>query len=251
MVDVHSAKREVTLNGEVVRSIPTVRSYNALLALVPGVVTSVNDTVTGPAQTSFPIHGGRQSEGRLLLDGLTVGSPGVGNSATNYVVDTGHAQEVTFLTGGALAEVETAGLVMNIVPKSGGNTMHGSFFASGTGGKLQSDNLTPALKEQGVSSGDSAHQCLRLLRHARRPDPEGPRVVLRERAHRREHEGQSERLLQLERRRSGQVAVCAGLQPAGVLRPDVRECQRSGHVAGDAAQQNRRLLGRAGHLQNL
>ena len=150
VVDVHSAKREVTLNGEVVRSIPTVRSYNALLALVPGVVTSVNDTVTGPAQTSFPIHGGRQSEGRLLLDGLTVGSPGVGNSATNYVVDTGHAQEVTFLTGGALAEVETAGLVMNIVPKSGGNTMHGSFFASGTGGRLQSDNLTPALKEQGA-----------------------------------------------------------------------------------------------------
>ena len=47
VVDVHSAKREVTLSGEVVRSIPTVRSYNALLALVPGVVTSVNDTVTG------------------------------------------------------------------------------------------------------------------------------------------------------------------------------------------------------------
>ena len=40
-VDVHSAKKEVTLGAEVVRSIPTVRSYNALLALVPGVVTNV------------------------------------------------------------------------------------------------------------------------------------------------------------------------------------------------------------------
>ena len=152
VVDVHTAKHEVTLSGEDIRSIPTVRSYNALLALVPGVVTTSNDTITGPASTSFPIHGGRQNEGRLLLDGLNVGSPGVGNSATNYVVDTGRAEEVTFLTSGALGEVETAGLVMNIVPKSGGNTVHGSVFASGTGGWLQSDNLTQALRDQGVSA---------------------------------------------------------------------------------------------------
>ena len=151
-VDVYTAKHEVTLSGEIIRSIPTVRSYNALLALVPGVVISSNDTVTGPASTSFPFHGGRQNEGRLLLDGLNVGSPGVGNSATNYVVDVGRAQEVTFLTAGALGEVETAGLVMNIVPRSGGNTMHGSLFASGTGKRLQSNNLTQALRDQGVSA---------------------------------------------------------------------------------------------------
>ena len=53
-VDVHSAKREVTLSGEVVRSIPTARSYNALLVLVPGVVTSVNDTVTGTGDHVVP-----------------------------------------------------------------------------------------------------------------------------------------------------------------------------------------------------
>jgi hypothetical protein len=152
VVDVHTAKHEMTLSGEIIRSIPTVRSYNALLALVPGVVTTSNDTVTGTLTTSFPIHDGRQNEGRFLLDGLTVGSPGVGNSATNYVVDTGQAQEVTFLTAGGLGEVETAGLVMNIVPKSGGNTMHGSFFVSGTGRNLQSSNLTQALTDQGVSA---------------------------------------------------------------------------------------------------
>ena len=152
VVDVQSARREVTLTDDIIRSIPTVRSYNALLPLIPGVVTSFNDTVTGTATTSFPIHGGRASEGRLQLDGLTVGSPPVGNSATNYVIDTGQTQEVSFLAAGALGEVETAGLVMNIVPKSGGNTTRGSFFASGTGAKLQSDNLTQALKDQGATA---------------------------------------------------------------------------------------------------
>ena len=74
-VDVQSGKRAVTLTGDVIRLLPAARSYNALLALVPGIVTNVNDTVIGPSATSFPIHGGRQQEGRLLLDGLTVGSP--------------------------------------------------------------------------------------------------------------------------------------------------------------------------------
>jgi hypothetical protein len=149
-VDVHSVKDEVPLTGEVVRSIPTARSYNALLVLVPGVVTNVNDTVTGTATTSFPIHGGRTNEGRLSLDGLTIGSPPSGNSATSYVIDVGRTMEVTFTTASAMGETETAGVVMNIVPESGGNTARGSLFASATGEDLQSDNLTQALSDQGV-----------------------------------------------------------------------------------------------------
>lgn len=152
LVDVQSAKREVILSGDLVRSIPTVRSYNALLVLIPGVVTNVNDAVTGTVTMQFPVHGGRTAEGRLAVDGLNVGSPPNGNSATNYVVDVGNAQEVTFSTAGGSGEAETAGLVMNIVPKAGGNTTEGSVFASGTDGRFQSDNLTESLKEQGLAA---------------------------------------------------------------------------------------------------
>ena len=150
-VDVHSAKHELTLTGELVQSLPTVRSYNAVVVLIPGVVTPTNDTVTGTATTSFPIHGGRTNEGRLNLDGFNVGSPPSGNSATSYVVDLGNAQEVSFTTAGGLGEVETGGLVMNVVPKSGSNVNRGSFFINGTGPMLQFDNLTPALNAQGVT----------------------------------------------------------------------------------------------------
>ena len=122
VIDVYTAKRELTLQNDILKSLPTVRSYNALLVLVPGIVTNTNDTVTGTAATQFPIHGGRTGEGRLSLDGLTVGSPPSSNSPTNYAVDVGNAQEVTFSISGALGEAETAGVVMNIVPKTGGNT---------------------------------------------------------------------------------------------------------------------------------
>ena len=152
VVDAHSLNRELVLSSDVVRSIPTVRSYNALLVLVPGITTTSNDIVTGTATTSFPVHGGRTNEGRLTLDGLNIGSPPSGNSATSYVVDTGTSEEVTFRTATALGETETAGLVMNIIPRSGGNTIRGSVFASATGARLQSDNLTPALRAQGVTA---------------------------------------------------------------------------------------------------
>jgi hypothetical protein len=154
-IDVHSARREATLTGDIVRALPTARTYNALVVLVPGVVTNANDTVTAAATTSFPIHGGRANEGRLLLDGVTVGSPPSGNSATSYAVDVGQAQEVTFTTSGALGESETAGLVMNIVPKTGANALHGSLFASGSGGALQSDDLTTKVYDVSAALGGS------------------------------------------------------------------------------------------------
>ena len=151
-VDVHSATAATTLRGEIVKALPTVRSYNALVALIPGVVTSANDVVTGTLSTGFPIHGGRSNEGRLSLDGLTVGGPSIGNSPTSYVVDIGAAEEVTFAAAGGLGETETGGLVVNIVPKTGGNSTQGSLFVSGTGEKLESDNLTEVLKHQGVQA---------------------------------------------------------------------------------------------------
>jgi hypothetical protein len=152
VLDAHSASRAMTLKGELLSSLPTVRSYNAVLVLVPGVVTSLNDTVTSAAVTSFPIHGGRTNEGRLALDGLNIGSPASANSVANYVFDVGRAVEVTFTEAGALGESETAGLVMHVVPRSGGNSTHGSFFAGGTGAKLQADNLTAELRDQGITA---------------------------------------------------------------------------------------------------
>jgi hypothetical protein len=150
VVDVYDARRVVRLTGDDIRQLPTARTYNALLMLLPGLVSNVPDTVAGPSTAMFPRHGGRPTEGRLMLDGLTIGSPPSGNSATSYDVDVGRAQEVTFTMSGGLGEFETAGLVMNIVPKAGGDTTHGSLFAGASGKRLQSNNLTPSLVEQGA-----------------------------------------------------------------------------------------------------
>jgi hypothetical protein len=152
IVDVQSARRQMTLSNDIVTSIPTVRSYNALLVLVPGVVSNNNDVQTGPLTTMFPIHGGRNVEGRMNVDGLNVGNPPGGNQPPNYLMDIGTAQEVTFTTSGGLGEAETAGLIMNIVPKTGGNSIQGSIYVSGSGEALLSDNFTPELEAAGLKA---------------------------------------------------------------------------------------------------
>jgi len=140
IVDVSSARRQTVINNEVLKAIPTVRSYNALVVVVPGVVTNTNDVATGTATTQFPIHGGRNNEGRMTIDGLNVGNPPGGNQPPGFSVDVGNSEEISFTTSGGLGESETAGLVMNVVPKTGGNSIHGSAFYSGSGKNLQSDN---------------------------------------------------------------------------------------------------------------
>src|SRR5262245_23882499 len=142
VVNIQSARREMTLNNDVLKAIPTVRSYNAMVAVVPGVSTNLNDVVTATATTQFPIHGGRNNEGRLMIDGLNIGNPPGGNQPTSYIADVGNAQEVTFTTAGGLGESETAGLVMSVVPKTGGNSKSGAFFASFTGEKFNGDNTS-------------------------------------------------------------------------------------------------------------
>src|SRR5258706_2354612 len=151
VVDVQSARREITLNNDVLKAIPTVRSYNAIVNIVPGVMTNLNDVVTATSTTQFQIHGGRNTDARMTVDGLNIGNPPGGNQPPAYIADVGNAQEVTFTTAGGLGESETAGLVMNIVPKTGGNSTSGAIFFSGTGEKLQGDNCTAELKAAGLA----------------------------------------------------------------------------------------------------
>jgi hypothetical protein len=151
VVDVASTKREITLDNETMRALPSVRSYSYLLTTVPGLQTNVNNVSTGPVFAIFPIHGGRGVESRLTVEGMNISNPPGGNHPPNYVADIGNAQEVTMTTSGGLGESETAGLTMNIVPRQGGNTMSGLFFVSGFSEGMQSDNFTDELRSRGAT----------------------------------------------------------------------------------------------------
>jgi carboxypeptidase family protein len=158
VVDLQSAERETVLTNDVIKAIPTAGSYNALLVLVPALLGGQQDVSTGPCNScTFSAHGTLLSlggnrantDGRLLVDGISIAVPQAGG--TNYLTDTRNAQEVTFTVSGSMGEVESGGPVMNIIPRSGGNTMSLSGYAAWANGDLQGSNLSDELRRLNIT----------------------------------------------------------------------------------------------------
>jgi hypothetical protein len=64
-------------------------------------------------------------------------------------------QEVTLDYSANTAEVPTGGVRINIIPREGGNTFNGMFFASLATGAMQANNLSDELKAQGLRTPDA------------------------------------------------------------------------------------------------
>jgi hypothetical protein len=155
IVDVQSIRRQTTISSDVLTSIPTARSWAATALLIPGIVTiggSPADVQVTPQMTVFGGAGGRNNEGRMQVDGLNTGAGLGGSGVSTYVADISNAQEVVTTTSGGLGESEVGGPSLSIIPKSGGNTIAGNAYLSGTGGGMIGSNYTDALKAAGLTT---------------------------------------------------------------------------------------------------
>jgi hypothetical protein len=150
IVDVQSIRRQTTVDGDVIASLPTSRSYGALFQLVPAVTGGSRDVQALPALVVFGGPGGRGNEGRLQVDGLGVGAPLSGGGVSSFAPDIGNAAEVTFTTSGGLGEAEVGGPTMNIVPKTGGNTVRGTVYFAGVKSGMVGSNYTEELRTAGL-----------------------------------------------------------------------------------------------------
>jgi hypothetical protein len=147
VVDVQNAKREVVLDAQVVRTIPATRAAGALLNATPGIEVSTAGLALAPTMTSFHAHSSTINssfvggEGRYAVNGFPVTAARSGGFSS-YVYDTVNAEEITISVGGGLGDNDIGGPLMNIIPKSGGNTFSGSAFFNTAGKWSSSDNLT-------------------------------------------------------------------------------------------------------------
>ena len=157
IVDVQSVRRQATISGDVVNAIPSARAYGAIMQLIPSLTTQSSFTPGGrdvqvtPGMTVFGGAGGRENEGRLQVDGINTGASVNGAGVSGYVADLTNAQEVAFTTSGGLGESEVGGPTMSIVPKTGGNTLKGSFYTAAVSEGMVGDNYTDELKAAGLT----------------------------------------------------------------------------------------------------
>jgi hypothetical protein len=161
LVDVQSVRAENVLSREALDSIPTGKTIQGYVTLTVGATVGASGGTgqdvggnQGEAAASIHIHGGHDNDLKLLQDGMSTNNSqvGAGGLFRWYLVNQAQTQEVTLETGGMLAESETGGVQVNMVPKDGGNRFSMYLNGNGTTGSLQSNNITPDLVARGVTA---------------------------------------------------------------------------------------------------
>lgn len=159
IVDVRSATTGTDITLRLTESLPTGRSYQSYLQLVPGVLPDDPSAPGNPASRSGlnynDIGGalGVSTDNLYYLDGINVTDPLTGTFGANMNTEVIAEQKVT--TGGISAQFPgTAGLLSQVVTKSGSNNFSGSanYFFQNT--DLVAENKHGAAEE--FSTKDTA-----------------------------------------------------------------------------------------------
>jgi hypothetical protein len=158
VVDVQSAAQTRSITAEVFREIPSSGSWVQMASLVPAIRATVQDVggVAGDATgASVAAHGGRAQDGVSMIDGLRIGNMYLSSNVTNMSLSPLLADQVDIQLSGQMAETGTNGVIMNMVPKAGGNRLSGSALANVSHPDLQSSNVTADLNARGLQGAST------------------------------------------------------------------------------------------------
>ena len=161
IVDVQNVRRQMVLDNDIISAIPSSRSYNNLIQLIPNSINqggAPTDAQVVPGMVVFGGFGGRSNEGRVNVDGISVGSAFNGAGVSSYIADVANAREIAMTTTGGLGETEGGGPSLNVLPKEGGNAVRGTFFAAGVTSGMVGSNYTQELRDRGLTTPGETRQ---------------------------------------------------------------------------------------------
>ncbi|MGC4080650.1 MAG: TonB-dependent receptor [Vicinamibacterales bacterium] len=156
VVDVQSTVKAQVLTRELLDAIPTGRTAQSYGQLVTGVTMAAPDVggARSMSQAGAQVHGMAGKETVVTLDGIQLNGM-CGDGSTQAYSNAQAYEEMVFQTSGAGADFSAGGMRQNMVPRAGGNELHGSFAAYGSRHTWQASNITPELISRGLTKGDS------------------------------------------------------------------------------------------------
>ena len=95
------------------------------------------------------IHGSRDSDASMMLDGLDVNLVAFEGAPEGTPLDTAIAEYVYDYSAN-MAEVETGGVRLNLIPKEGSNTFSGGFYTDFTHSNWLRNNVDQELIDRGI-----------------------------------------------------------------------------------------------------
>jgi hypothetical protein len=161
IIDTGDTKVAFTFSQDLMNTVPNARDPWAMMSQAPGVVTSsinVGGTQTGN-QPSFTGHGADARQATYLLNGANV-TDNTNNGGSQFYFDVDSFDEMQVEINSHSAEIQTPGILLNIVPKSGTNNLHGTGSGYFGNDAIQSNNVTDSLRALGVNRASNLHKYL-------------------------------------------------------------------------------------------
>lgn len=150
VVDVQSAVKAQVLSTELLAALPTARNFQTAGLALPGLKAGGFD-VGGSTQQQQGVvvsAGGAGTDQIMMVDGMNVMST-TGGAGTVVYHNVGGYQEMVYQSFGSSAEMQSAGVVMNMVPKTGGNQVKFEAVALFANTSMEGKNQTPELLNRG------------------------------------------------------------------------------------------------------
>lgn len=147
VVDMTSTTTSVNLTQDTLEAVPIGRGLQQLFAMTPGITTNrvdVGDSWMGVRASTESY--GQTANSKIQIDGIDISD----GTSTGVYMTSLTLEEAQIRTSGNDAEVSVPGVSMVAVIKSGSNLFHGSYMASLERPELQGNNLSDALRAQGL-----------------------------------------------------------------------------------------------------
>jgi hypothetical protein len=159
IVDTTRAGTGTTFNQEMLQRIPSARDPWVMLEQTAGITmdrANVGGTQSGQ-QSGYISRGGNTQNNMWAIDGVVI-TDLVATGSSSIYFDFDAFEEMQVSTGGNDASLQTGGVGINLVTKSGTDRFKGSARYYVTDEKFQSDNVDAALREQGAGAGNPIQQ---------------------------------------------------------------------------------------------
>ena len=154
VVDVQNTSKVQVMTRELMDTIPSARNIQSIGSLVPGVRLNTPD-VGGAQQTEqtyMASHGNSAAHNTVLLDSMPA-QTNLNDGAVQNYIDNALIAEAVYKTSGVSAETSAGGVFLNLIPKDGGNSIHGQGYFAGSADSwhLQSHNVDDDLLARNLS----------------------------------------------------------------------------------------------------
>ncbi len=179
-VDTRAASTTQVISRELVDAVPTAHDFRGLGATVPGVKPNIQNV--GGTRALVPqiltVHGSDSRDTASIVDGLIMNSM-MGDDNIHLYHNDALVQEINYQTSAIPAEYSKGGVIINIAPRDGGNSFHGSWYCNYANTNWQANNLTPELDRQGPDVAEPQRRAVRHQSLVRRAAAQGSAVVHR------------------------------------------------------------------------